>query len=127
MLMIYGGQRAWNALDQNDFDRIGQCHKALQRELAATRELVDHKELALDEAVVVRVNRGDTVVSSGPLTDGDRILGGYYLVDCAGHERAVQIASRFAEAEFAPIEVRRLSGDSSWDAGGPSTKREPDQ
>jgi hypothetical protein len=123
MLMIYGSKAAWNALDQNDVDRIGQAHKELQRDLAATGELVDHKELALDDAVVVRVNHGDTVVSAGPLADGDHILGGYYLIDCSGHARAVQIASQFAEAEFAPIEVRRLGSDSSWDTGGPTTKR----
>src|ERR1700722_15506277 len=35
-------------------------------------------------------------------------------------DRATEIAGRFLEAEFAPIEVRRLSGDTSWDTGAPA-------
>jgi hypothetical protein len=123
MLLISGRRTAWRSLDRDDIERIGQVHKAVQRELAATGELVDHKELALDDAVVVRASQGETVLSAGPLADGDRILGGYYLVNCRSQQRAVQIASQFAEAEFAPIEVRRLSGDSSWDTGGPAPQR----
>jgi hypothetical protein len=44
------------------------------------------------------------------------VLGGYYIVDVAGVARATEIAARFGEAEFAPVEVRRLSSDSSWDS-----------
>ena len=121
MLMIYGSDEAWNALDQVAIDRISAAHKALQRELAAFGELVDHKELALEGATIVRKEQGKTVSNRGPFTEGRQVLGGYYLVDCTGLDRAVEIASRFVEAEFAPIEIRRLGGDTTWDAGAPTT------
>ncbi len=58
MLMIYGNHEAWNALDQNSIDRIGDAPKSLQSELTASGELIDHKELALDDAKIVRSHAG---------------------------------------------------------------------
>jgi hypothetical protein len=60
------------------------------------------------------------VVSDGPFSEGEQILGGYYLVECATLDRATQIAARFRESAFAAVEIRRLSGETSWDTGGPS-------
>jgi hypothetical protein len=121
MIMIYGNRKAWNALSPDEIDDIGRTHKSLQHELAGSGELVDHKELAMEDAKIVRSDRRAAVVSDGPFSEGEQILGGYYLVDCATLDRATQIAARFRESAFAPIEVRRLSGETSWDAGGPTT------
>ena len=95
-------------------------HKALQKELSASGELIDHKELALDDSKIVRTQRGAPMITEGPFIAGKEILGGYYLVDCISLMRATEIAGRFLEAEFAPIEVRRLSGNSSWDTAAPA-------
>jgi hypothetical protein len=123
MLVIYGSEKAWSALDRNDGERIGSAHKALQAELANTGELVDHMELALDDAIVVRRSDDRVERTEGPLDAGGQLLGGYYVVDCVDRARAVEIAARFEEAKFAPIEVRRLRGGTTWDSGKPSTGR----
>ena len=120
MLMIYGNKAGWDSLTQNVIDEIGRTHRAVQNELSASGELLDHKELALDNAKIVRTERRIPVITNGPFAGGKEILGGYYLVDCVSLERATEIAGRFLEAEFAPIEVRRLSGDTSWDTGAPT-------
>jgi hypothetical protein len=93
MLVIYGSEMAWSALDQNDAERIGSAHKALQSELANTRQLVDHMELAPDDAIVVRRPNSSIETTEGPLDSGGQILGGHYVVDC-DRARAVEIAGR---------------------------------
>ena len=120
MLLIYGNKAGWDSLTQNVIDEIGRTHRALQNELSASGELLDHKELALDNAKIVRTERRIPVITNRPFAGDKEILGGYYLVDCVSLERATEIAGRFLEAEFAPIEVRRLSGDTSWDTGAPA-------
>jgi hypothetical protein len=120
MLLIYGNKVAWDSLTQSQIDEIGRTHRALQSELHASGELLDHKELALDDSKVVRTKRGKSVVQDGPFVGEKEILGGYYLVDCVSIARATELAGRFLEAEFAPIEVRRLSGDTTWDTGAPT-------
>lgn len=77
----------------------------------------------METAKVVRMTSGVAEIEDGPLTNAELILGGYYLVDCASLERVTEIAGRFAEAEFAPIEVRRLSAETTWDTGAPTPGR----
>jgi hypothetical protein len=85
--------------------RLGRTHRAVQNELSASGELLDHKEPALDNAKIVRTERLIPVITNGPFAGDKEILGGYYLVDCVSLERATEISSQFLEAEFAPIEV----------------------
>jgi hypothetical protein len=114
MLMIYGSEGAWGALTEDAVDTIGRTHRSLQDELLASGELIDHKELEIGGAQVVRTVAGVAHVADGPFSEGSEMLSGYYLVECVSLDRAAQIAACFGEAEFAPIEIRRLSGDSSW-------------
>ena len=119
MLLIYGNESGWSALTQSEIDEIGNTHRRIQRDLLKTGELLDHKELALDGSRIVRTNKEAPTVTNGPLVNGKEILGGYYLVNCADMDRAADIAGQFLEAKFAPIEIRRLSGDTTWDDGAP--------
>lgn len=117
MLLIYGDEKVWDSLTEEEGKRIGRAHEELQEELRESGELVGHTELADEDAAVVRSDGGTPKPAGGPLRCDSYVLGGYYLVDCAGLERATEIAARFGEARFAPVEVRRLSGGSSWDTG----------
>ena len=122
MILIYGSEGAWAAIGKAEGDEIGATHRKIQDSLRITGELVDHKELALEGAWIVgSIDRAPSE-SQGPLRVGGLILGGYYLVNCSDRDRAVEIASQFKEAEFAPIEVRRLSGETTWDNGSPSVE-----
>jgi hypothetical protein len=44
----------------------------------------------------------------GPFCESKEWVGGYYVVDVTDIERAIEIAGRFVEARFSPVEVRRL-------------------
>jgi len=48
------------------------------------------------------------VTSLGPFTEGTEWIGGYYIVDVANRERAVEIAGRLAEVDHSPIDARRI-------------------
>lgn len=83
--------------------------------LVASGELVDAQGLAMpDQARIVRAGRdGAPVVSDGPFAETKEFLAGYWIVDCAGAERAVEIAARVSAAPGPggaplnmPIEVR---------------------
>jgi len=108
MITIYDNdtsERAFAGAERDEFERV---HGSTIGELMASGELVHSSELDLDGAKVVRVTDGRTTVTDGPFTEGREVVGGYYLVDVAGVDRAVEIASRFVEARYCPIEVRAL-------------------
>jgi hypothetical protein len=108
LISIYGSYEAWDALEQGDIDARDRAHQAVRDELASSGELVDSNQLDVEGAKIVRTSQGARLVTDGPFTEAKELVGGYYIVDCASEDRAVEIAAKFVEAEYAPIEVRRL-------------------
>ena len=108
MILIHSNEtaeRAWAGGERADLDAV---HSALFAELAASGELVDSNELDLEDVVVIGRHQGRPVTTRGPFTEGSEWIGGYYIVEVANRDRVVEIARRFAENAYAPIEIRRL-------------------
>lgn len=110
MVLIYGNQATWDALGTR-MDEVEKAHVALYEELTASGELVGTQALSTVGAQTVRVQDGVPAVTDGPFTEAKELLAGYYLVDCASRDRAVEIAGRLPEAPYSPIEVRRVMDD----------------
>ena len=114
MLILYGNQTAWDALTEADVDQLAKAHAAIQNELTQTGELIASCELEVEGAQVVAPNNGTSAVTDGPFSEGQQVITGYYVIDCVDSARAAEVASKFAEVKFAPIEVRRLGKGSTW-------------
>ena len=97
-------RRQW----ETDASIFEDAHRAVIDELQTSGELVDSNELDPDDATVIGTYRGASITTRGPFTEGTEIIGGYYIVDVVDRERAVEIARRFAETRFSPVEIRRL-------------------
>lgn len=110
MLLIYGNQAGWDAMAADSYTELMRAHDAVQADLRAAGELVDVNELPPESGKVVRTSGGKPLVTDGPFVESKEILAGYYILDCPSMDRAVEIAGRLAEAEFALIEVRQISG-----------------
>jgi hypothetical protein len=92
------------------------AYAALNEDLAASGELIVTQALAHPAtAKVVTVRDGQVLASDGPYAEVKEHLAGFYVIDCDGIERAVQIAARIPEAEFVDIEVRPLLDNLSVD------------
>jgi hypothetical protein len=57
-----------------------------------------------DAAVLVL--DGKVVISDGPFAETKEQMGGFYLVDCADLDEAIEIASKIPGAKLGSIEVR---------------------
>jgi hypothetical protein len=111
-ITIYNTEEAVRALEGDEREEFEQAHGAVQRELRESGELVESNVFSDVDARVVRIRDGAPVVTEGRYSEGAVWAGGYYRVECASLERAVEIAGRFVvEARYAPIEVRRLGFD----------------
>jgi hypothetical protein len=108
MLTIYNNDAALRAIEGPDREEFERAHRAVQEELRASGEFVDSHELADVDARVVRSRAGRPIATDGPLMRTEDWAGGYYIVDCVDIDRAAEIAGRFVEARYAPIEVRRV-------------------
>lgn len=90
-------------------DDLMQEMGQLLEEIRSSGELVATEPLADPVRTwTVRPADGLPVVTDGPLAEAKEHFGGYLIVDCESEERAVEIATRWPSARFAPIEVRPI-------------------
>ena len=57
----------------------------------------------------VQVREGRASVLDGPFAEAKEMVGGFFLVDCATREEAIEIAKRCPAAEWCTVEVRALA------------------
>lgn len=107
MILIHSNERIERAWEEGETD-LDAARSAVFAELAVSGELVDGNELDIDDVAVIGRHNGEPVATRGPFTEGTEWIGGYYIVDVADRERAVEIAGRLAETKYSPIEIRRI-------------------
>ncbi|MGC1211139.1 MAG: YciI family protein [Micromonospora sp.] len=79
----------------------------LMKEISESGELVVGQPLADPaSAKTVRLEGGSLATLDGTFLQTEEQLAGYFIVDCAGMDRAVEIASRFPDAHDGAVEVR---------------------
>jgi len=84
-------------------------HMALTQELGAKR-IGGAGLKATSTATTVRTSGGKKTVHDGPFAEAREQLGGFYLVDVASLDEAIEIAKRVPLAQDGGIEVRPLMG-----------------
>jgi hypothetical protein len=81
--------------------------RELEQAMSAANALVYSGRLAdVDTATVVRVERGETLITDGPFAEAKEHLGGFYIVNANDIDEALSWASRTSTCVGRPIEVR---------------------
>jgi len=62
------------------------------------------------QAKTVRVRDGEVVAADGPFASANEQIAGYFVVDCADLDEALEIAAKNPGARYGTIEVRPI-----WD------------
>ena len=78
--------------------------------LATRGQLLASRSLRPDtHGVRVKQDGGKPILRDGPFAEAKEMVGGFYLIDCAGREEAVAIAAQCPAARFASVEVRECA------------------
>ena len=77
--------------------------------------------LPADSASTVRVRAGKVSTTDGPFAETKEQLGGYYLIEAADLNEAIQIAARIPGARLGCVEVRPVAEDAETLALGLET------
>ena len=110
VILIYrnpASRQIWESLSDTDRTVGLQVYAELNAELAASGEYLAAEALTYPEDGRQVWRREDgTISSDGPYAEVKEHLAGFYLLDCAGLDRAVEIAGRVPEAGLGLVEVR---------------------
>src|SRR5918997_5674166 len=128
MLIMQLNPAAFDALTDEQRKEIMEGHGAFMDTIKASGEMVETNALAEPaQSAVVRVRDGVPVVTDGPYLESKEFMGGYYIVDCATRERALELAALIPDAgvEGLGIEVRPIifsAGPADWGAPRPGAR-----
>ena len=111
LLLIYG----------NEADRVNATKADMETMFAQyrdfTQSIVQSGHMKAGDALqptttatTVRVRDGRTVTTDGPFAETKEALGGFYMIECANLDEAIEAAARIPGARYGSIEVRPI-----WD------------
>ena len=109
LVMIYSNpasRTVWDGFSDADKAAGLKVYARLVEELAGTGELVVTEALADPSHARRPVSGPVPVAGDGPFAEAKEHLAGFFLVDCAGMDRALEIAARIPEASYGLVEVR---------------------
>jgi hypothetical protein len=99
MLIMQLNPAAFDALTEEQRKEIMEGHGAFMDAIKASGEMVETDALGEpSQSAVVRVRDGVPVVTDGPYLESKEFMGGYYIVDCATRERALELAALIPDA-----------------------------
>jgi hypothetical protein len=109
MILIYGEERAWQALSEEARRGVYAAHAAYAGRLAEAGLLRGGSELApTTSATTLRVRGGKVLQTDGPFAEAREQLGGYYLIEAADLDEALRWARECPGAFEGCVEVRPL-------------------
>jgi hypothetical protein len=87
----------------------------LHRNLREAGLLVRVQSLrSTQSATSVRVRDGETEITDGPFAVTKEVLAGYYVLECADLDEAVEQAARLPMARWGTVEVRPVVSPDEW-------------
>lgn len=113
LLLIYGQNSDPMDPAAPESQEIFQAYEAFTNEVNERGIHVGSNALQpVSTATTVRVRDDETLITDGPFAETKEVLGGYYLVDCADLDEALEVAAKIPGAKSGSIEVRPI-----WELG----------
>jgi hypothetical protein len=99
-----------------EFKRVMAKHAALRSELGQTGELLNGAGVADPaETKAMRLRANEPLTADGPLYEAPLHLSSYYVLKCAGLDRALEIAQTVLDSHVEAVEVRRIHDSAGMD------------
>jgi hypothetical protein len=103
-LLIYGDEKAWEARDERELLENHERHARFMAMLRARGAMLGGEELTRSATATTIRHAGDRVgVTDGPYAESAEQLGGFYLIEAADLDEALDLARQLPEAI---VEVR---------------------
>ncbi len=106
LLLAYGAENAWTESERTACMResVELCHQLAKQGQYLAAAPLD----SVTVATSVRVREGKRLITDGPFAETHEQLGGYFLIDAASLDDAIDIAARIPSAAKGTIEVRPI-------------------
>lgn len=109
LLMIYGDPAVYANMSPSEGQAEFGSYMRFNQEAAARGVLRSGEQLQpANLATTVRLRDGKMLLTDGPFAETKEVLGGYYIIECASLDEAVEWAGKLPVAAHGSIEVRPI-------------------
>ena len=109
LCLIYEDEKKYESMSQEEAGAIFGEYFGFTESIKQSGQYVGGEALQpTNTATTVRVRNGKVSTTDGPFAETKEQLGGYYLVNAADLNEAIQIAARIPGARFGSVEVRPI-------------------
>jgi hypothetical protein len=110
ILLIYGDEKGWQALSQDEMQQIYAGHRAFGEGMTKAGIMRGGSELKpVTTATTVRFTKGKPATLDGPFAETKEQLAGYYLIETDDLETALEWAAKMPGMLDGAVEVRPLA------------------
>jgi hypothetical protein len=92
---------------------LGSEYERLNDKLDGRADVVRARLSEAHTATTVRLRDGRRLLSDGPFAEAKEVLAGFYMIECADLDEALDYASRIPGARHGAVEVRPVVQE--WD------------
>ena len=110
ILLIYGDERVWASLGEEEMKRIYAAHGAYFEAMTRAGIVQGGAELSpVATATSVRFTKGRSRTTDGPFAETKEQLAGYYVIDVDNLDQAIEWAERMPGMTDGTVEIRPLA------------------
>jgi hypothetical protein len=90
-LLVYSKPGSYESLPEDERAKVHSQYMAVSEQAG----MVGGAQLQPSEtATAIRVNDGETLTTDGPFADTKEVFGGFYMLEAADLDRAIEVASQ---------------------------------
>ena len=109
LCLIYENEKSFETLPKEEADAVFGEYFTFTEGIKQTGKHLGGEALQPTQtATTVRVRNGKISTTDGPFAETKEQLGGYYLIDAADLNDAIQVAAKIPGARYGSIEVRPI-------------------
>lgn len=117
LCLIYENEKAWETFPPAESEAVMNEYFQFTEDIRKNGKYVAGEALQPTvTATTVRVRNGKVSTTDGPFAETKEQLGGFYLIEAADLNDAIQVASRIPSARHGSIEIRPVVDFSAEEA-----------
>jgi hypothetical protein len=106
MLVIYGNDEDWTQRSEEELAPIMAEHESFSEDLSRVNKLVASEALQPSTtATTIRFANAESLLTDGPYIESKEQIAGFYLIDVADLDEALEWGKRLAGFEESPVTV----------------------
>jgi hypothetical protein len=109
ILLIYSDERNWASVSKEDTEKMYAAHTAYGEAMQKAGVMRGGHELKpISTATSIKFVNGRPKTVDGPFAETKEQLGGYYVIDVANLEQAIEWAEKMPTLGTSTVEIRPL-------------------